>query len=129
MLREEGWRYRVYHSGDEEYDKKSWKQIRKEVIRSDNYTCQACGTKKNLTVHHIIPRDKGGPDDTSNLITLCTRCHDEIEIAISEGEWLFSRNVIMGYFDEYNDYEEQEKVAPDKRKWHMWVYGAYRRPK
>ena len=54
-------------------------KYREEIIRRDNLTCQVCGKKKqrkNLEVHHIIPKSKGGTDDPTNLITLCKYCHD-----------------------------------------------------
>ena len=37
--------------------------LREEILRRDKLTCQACGQKKqrkNLEVHHIVPRAKGG---------------------------------------------------------------------
>ena len=52
---------------------------REEILRRDNYTCQACGKKRQrrtLEVNHIIPRSKGGDDDPTNLISLCKYCHD-----------------------------------------------------
>jgi len=33
-----------------------WKEIRDQVLKSDNYTCQRCGYKRNLLIHHIITR-------------------------------------------------------------------------
>lgn len=37
--------------------------------------CAACGIKTNLQFHHLVPRSKGGSDDETNLVTLCTPCH------------------------------------------------------
>ena len=41
--------------------------------------CAACGAKKNLHHHHLVPRSKGGSDDEKNLVTLCSTrkggCH------------------------------------------------------
>jgi hypothetical protein len=65
----------IDHDGSS-LDKKIY---REEILRRDNLTCQVCGQKKrrtNLEVHHIIPRSKGGTDDSTNLITLCKYCHD-----------------------------------------------------
>ena len=62
-----------------------WKKLRSRIIRRDAYRCRVidCTVKgtKNLTVHHIVPRDEGGGDHDANLITLCPKHHDEIEIA------------------------------------------------
>lgn len=52
---------------------------REEILKRDKNTCQSCGQRKhrkNLEVHHIIPRSKGGSDKPTNLITLCKHCHD-----------------------------------------------------
>jgi hypothetical protein len=34
-----------------------------------------CGVRRGLEVHHIVHWVDGGPTDTSNLVTLCRRCH------------------------------------------------------
>ena len=34
-----------------------------------------CGATERLSVHHIVPPRNGGSDDTTNLTTLCVRCH------------------------------------------------------
>lgn len=41
----------------------------------DNYTCQNCGTKEDIEIHHIVPLANGGRDVPSNVVTLCTECH------------------------------------------------------
>lgn len=56
-------------------------QIKQQVKRRDNYTCQECGRSSEkvaeLHVHHITPRSKGGSDDPANLVTLCDYCHKQ----------------------------------------------------
>lgn len=53
--------------------------IRYNVLKRDNFTCQLCGiTAKDgakLEVDHIIPVSKGGKTIMSNLQTLCDRCN------------------------------------------------------
>lgn len=57
--------------------------VRQYVLKRDNYTCQCCGahttTKKavKLHVHHLESRKVGG-NAPSNLITLCTTCHNNL---------------------------------------------------
>lgn len=54
-----------------------WSSIRNEHIKKYP-KCAACGAKKNLEVHHIIPvhLDPSRELDITNLITLCSkRCH------------------------------------------------------
>ena len=62
-----------------------WKETRRRILKRDRYHCRifACTVKgaKNLTVHHVIPRDEDGSDNDANLITLCPKHHDEIEVA------------------------------------------------
>ena len=41
----------------------------------DGWQCVTCGTWKDLTVDHIIPRSKGGTDDDDNLQTMCRSCN------------------------------------------------------
>lgn len=53
--------------------------IRYNVLKRDNFTCQICGvTAKDgakLHVDHIIPVSKGGKTVMRNLQTLCDRCN------------------------------------------------------
>lgn len=57
--------------------------VRQYVLKRDNYTCQCCGAhttaKKavKLHVHHLKSRKVGG-NAPSNLITLCTTCHNNL---------------------------------------------------
>ena len=37
------------------------KITRRAVFARDDWTCQYCGSRSNLTVDHVIPRSKGGP--------------------------------------------------------------------
>ena len=61
---------------------KRYRNWRNAVFLRDNYTCQGCGTKKDLQAHHIIPWSKCNDNDclrysTQNGITLCRKCHLE----------------------------------------------------
>ena len=56
--------------------KQGWKSIRQKVIKRDKGQCQGCGKQTaRAQVHHIKPRNQGGTNDLSNLITLCGKCH------------------------------------------------------
>ncbi|WP_461613949.1 RNA-guided endonuclease IscB [Clostridium sp. Marseille-QA1073] len=67
-----GWQYQKSNRLDE--------NIRKAVILRDNCECMECG-KSNcmLEVHHIFPRRLKGSNAISNLITLCSGCHQKTE--------------------------------------------------
>jgi 5-methylcytosine-specific restriction protein A len=56
-----------------------WPTVEKHFLEN-NSTCAACGSKKNLNVHHCIPfhLDPALELDPTNLITLCMgrkECH------------------------------------------------------
>lgn len=46
-----------------------WKK--RKIFKRDGKKCLLCGTKKHLTIDHIIPISKGGGDEEDNLQTLC----------------------------------------------------------
>ena len=48
---------------------------RQNVFKRDNFTCQYCGTNKDLTLDHVIPRSKGGKSAWNNLVTACKKCN------------------------------------------------------
>ena len=50
------------------------------ILKRDHFQCQVpgCKCRRNLQVHHIIWRSKGGGDEHFNLITLCKVCHKHI---------------------------------------------------
>ena len=53
----------------------------KEIFDRDNYQCQECGNKDDLTIHHIDRNgrnSKNPNNDIDNLITLCRSCHSRI---------------------------------------------------
>ncbi|MEO9485002.1 MAG: HNH endonuclease [Ekhidna sp.] len=48
---------------------------RHNIFKRDGGKCQYCGTSKELTIDHIIPRSKGGKSTWTNLVTACQRCN------------------------------------------------------
>lgn len=48
---------------------------RNRVYKRDNYECAYCGSKKELTIDHIIPKSRGGKNTWNNLITCCLSCN------------------------------------------------------
>ena len=49
---------------------------RKNIFKRDDNICQYCGSNTSLmTIDHIIPKDKGGKDSWTNLVTACKKCN------------------------------------------------------
>jgi ATP adenylyltransferase len=49
-----------------------------EVLKAARFRCELCGVPADecaLEVDHIVPRNKGGTDELSNLQALCYRCN------------------------------------------------------
>lgn len=64
------WQYQKSNRLDE--------NLRKATILRDGCRCRECGKKDcRLEVHHITPKRANGRDTISNLITLCSSCHDK----------------------------------------------------
>jgi 5-methylcytosine-specific restriction endonuclease McrA len=51
------------------------KITRRAVFARDDWTCQYCGARSNLTVDHVIPRSKGGPSSWDNIVASCAPCN------------------------------------------------------
>jgi hypothetical protein len=52
---------------------------RENVFKRDDYECVYCGDshRRDLTIDHVIPQSKGGPNTWDNLVTACKRCNNE----------------------------------------------------
>ena len=48
---------------------------RRNVMRRDDFTCQYCGKRSDLTIDHVIPKSRGGKDTWENLTTACDKCN------------------------------------------------------
>ena len=67
----------------------NWKEQRKAVLNRDLYACQVCGAPekdRSHEVHHIIPfrtfSSFEQANHPENLITLCTTCHQRVEMSV-----------------------------------------------
>ena len=67
------------------YNSAEWRNLRREVLKRDNYQCQQCGATAEesefpLEIHHVSP-PKGNRElffDINNCVTLCKFCHARI---------------------------------------------------
>lgn len=48
---------------------------RRNVMRRDDFTCQYCGKRSDLTIDHVLPKSRGGKDVWENLTTACEKCN------------------------------------------------------
>lgn len=51
------------------------KPNRSRIYKRDGHECVYCGSKKNLTLDHVIPKSRGGTNDWTNLVTCCSKCN------------------------------------------------------
>jgi len=50
-------------------------ELRGLVMERDQHSCVLCGATEDLTLDHIHPWSKGGPDTYENLRVLCRSCN------------------------------------------------------
>ena len=66
-----------------EYGGVPFKQVnftRRNLYTRDSYTCQYCAygfTPKDLTIDHVVPRSRGGPNSWTNCVTSCESCNSK----------------------------------------------------
>lgn len=48
---------------------------RREVLRRDHHSCQYCGSQKQLTLDHVIPRSQSGQHTWDNVVAACASCN------------------------------------------------------
>ena len=54
-----------------------WKKLREKAYKRSNNLCELCGAPKKA-VHHIEYPKHYTDDKLSNLIVVCTNCHDKL---------------------------------------------------
>jgi 5-methylcytosine-specific restriction protein A len=48
------------------------------VLKRAHGRCESCKRRtKRLAVHHVVPYAEGGSNEPSNLMALCSMCHDK----------------------------------------------------
>jgi hypothetical protein len=54
-----------------------WSTSIREYVkeREKPQECIYCGNKTNLTLEHILPRSRGGPDTPDNAVMVCKSCN------------------------------------------------------
>lgn len=103
------------------YESQSWAEKRSKRLKIDGYKCARCGFTRALEVHHINYERLGHEDVSRDLITLCKKCHREIEAQkretnpIETPEWhtaylagKITCNGWRNWFGHYRDIPEDE---------------------
>ena len=54
---------------------------RQNIFRRDGNKCQYCGSGRDLTLDHVMPRSRGGRSSWDNLVTACKGCNSR------KGDW------------------------------------------
>lgn len=88
-----------------------WSSVRKEHLINEPM-CRACGRKKDLEVHHIMPYHIKPEDELnpSNLITLCSNCHLLFGHLMDYKSW--NENVV----EDCNNFSSKIKNRPYNEK-------------
>jgi HNH endonuclease len=47
------------------------------IFKRDRHTCQYCGRRTELTLDHVMPQSRGGPDTWENLVSACVTCNQK----------------------------------------------------
>ena len=96
---------------------------RENIFTRDNYTCQYCGRKfsaHELTLDHVYPKSRLGPDIWENIVTCCKECNQyKADKTPKEAGMKRMRRPYRpdGYFE-----FEMLKYAPDDRHyWENWA--------
>ena len=50
---------------------------RQNVFKRDSFECQYCGTSKDLTLDHVLPKSRNGKSTWSNLVAACKPCNSK----------------------------------------------------
>lgn len=111
-------------------------QLREEIMKRDNNTCQICGKFMpdgvGLQIDHIVPVAKGGKTIPSNLQVLCSKCNaskrDKIvppsKVKITHAESV-QRRPVVNFPDDPEESEDQNTMQvpvvfpedPDEFDW------------
>jgi len=48
---------------------------RNRIYKRDGNECVYCGSKKQLTIDHVLPKSRGGKNEWTNLVACCFKCN------------------------------------------------------
>ena len=84
---------------------------RRKIKQRWDYECAYCGSDKDLTIDHIVPRSKGGNDFTKNVVCCCHDCNQSKSHTPWE-DWYFSQEFFrMKRYNKINEWMEPDPPA------------------
>ncbi len=113
----------VRYGINKDYD--SWKPLPKKVTEKVRVStlkpfCYICGFEDAVERHHIIPRNEGGSNKISNIVSLCPNCHTLSHRGKYDRDMLFLKKVTVesitqkGNVIEENSKKPLPKTVPSK---------------
>lgn len=114
-----GIRYKLYLNSE------VWQKLRTQRLKIDGFKCQLCGSPLDLQVHHLnYPKELGTENVATDLITLCSSCHEQVEKAKKDFRSEMYRQIVaeekkreaeMAERQEYYDKIRREQEENDRR--------------
>ena len=93
------------------------------VFLRDKFTCQYCGSKKDLTFDHLLPKSRGGFTDWENVVTACSVCN------VKKGGRLFAKSGMIltkkPYRPSMQDLHENGRNFPPNFLHESWMDYLY----
>jgi hypothetical protein len=93
---------------------------RSKIKEEWGYECAYCGSQDNLTIDHIVPKAKGGPEFTKNLLCACHDCNQDKAYSPME-DWYLSQE-----FFNVDRYEKIKKWMEPEPAVNLYRYGSRR---
>ena len=95
---------------------------RKEVFARDQWACQYCGAQaKELTLDHVMPRNRGGPHAWENVVAACKGCNhkkrnrtpEEAHMRLFRRPYRPKANLFFIFHHHFQAQEEWMKFLPE----------------
>ena len=89
---------------------------REKIKERWDYECAYCGSEKNLTIDHVVPRAKGGESSVENMVCCCYSCNQDKGHTPWE-DWYLSQE----FFD-INRYEKIKEWMEPEPPQNLFLY-------
>jgi hypothetical protein len=93
--------------------KRMW---RRSIREKWGNRCAYCESEDNLTLDHIVPQSKGGPDTTRNVVACCHSCNQSKGHTPWE-EWYYNQD-----FFSYDNYEKIKNWMKPEAPTNLYAY-------